>query len=182
MKKTYALSAVAGLTVLAIAMPAFAQSASTDATTGKTRPVPTQACVQAMVTNESLMMQAMDTKQAGLKVAQLAHLNALKAAAALTDETARRDALKKANEDMKTAMQTLMQPSADMQATRDALKTACGTASGEPGGLGMRDGGPGRGGMMGAKGGAPGVIGKFKGMFGGKHKGKFGATPVTTTK
>ncbi len=130
MKKQFTLGAIAGATSLLLAVPLFAQMSSAESSpsvmAAKTRPVPTQACILAMADHETTMLGTMDAMIATHKAAATAKRDALKAAAALTDDTARMEALKKAQESFRTAMETTMQ--AKDKTAMDALKTACGDA------------------------------------------------------
>jgi hypothetical protein len=98
----------------------------------------------------------MDSEAAARKSLLQAHQSALAAAGALSDDTARAAAVKKANEDMRTAMQTAMSAQKDKNKTAmDAVKAACGDSMG-PRGMGM---------MMKDRMGAPGM------MMGRGHRG-----------
>lgn len=119
----FLLSAAAGATTLLIAVPVFAQGAGA-ASSAKTRTVPTQTCLLAMADHETTMLGSMDAMIAAHKAAATAKRDALKAAAAITDDTARMEALKKAQEDFRTAMEATMKTKDP--AAMDALKEACG--------------------------------------------------------
>lgn len=138
----FTLGAATGVTSLLIAVPLFAQmagAASSSATTmtGKTRPVPTQTCVLAMADHETSMLSTIDARTAAHKAAAMAKRDALKAAAALTDDTERMEALKKAQEDFKAAMESTMKTKDETSIA--ALKTACGDSF--PMGMGGHMGG-----------------------------------------
>lgn len=123
----FTLGAATGATSLLIAIPMFAQmagAASSSASATSTRPVPTQTCVLAMADHETTMLSNIDAMTAAHKAAATAKRDALKAAAALTDETARMEALKKAQETFRAAMAATMK--LKDEAAMTALKTACG--------------------------------------------------------
>ncbi|MBP9850265.1 MAG: hypothetical protein KBC47_01080 [Candidatus Peribacteraceae bacterium] len=136
----FTLGAVTGATSLLLTVPIFAQmagaqsvsSAATAAT--KTRPVPTQTCVLAMADHETAMLNTIDANTAARKSAATAKRDALKAASALTDDTARMEAVKKAQEAFRTAMQSTMKPHDEVAMA--ALKAACGDSFRGMGGLG----------------------------------------------
>lgn len=140
MKKTsFTFGAIAGATSLAIALPMVAQLASAATDTNSTnqagaRPVPTQECVLALAERDTNFLAKIDSMTAAHKAATIAHRDALTAAAAITDDTERQDALKKAQEDFRTAIQTA-RGSEDHTAGMEALKAACGDSF--RGGFGM---------------------------------------------
>ncbi len=143
----FTLGAATGATSLLIAIPMFAQmagaaSSSSTTMTGKARPIPTQTCILAMADHETAMLSTIDARTAAHKAAATAKRDALKAAAALTDDTARMEALKKAQETFKAAMESTMKAKDETAMT--ALKTACGDSfpmgMGHKGGMGdMKD-------------------------------------------
>ncbi len=168
MKKSFLIGATAGATSLAIAVPLLAQmvsaasgTATTTADVLKTRPVPSQACVQAMADQDGKFLANVDAMIAAQKAATKAHHDALVAAAAITDDTARGEAIKAAQEALRTAMDAAFKAD-DKKADMDAMKTACGDSF-------RFFGGPGMGGGM-----------KFKmhmkGPMGGKLAEKLGMT------
>ena len=130
----FTLGAIAGVTVVGMAIPILAQISNaqsvSSSASAKMSSVPSQACVQAMVTMEDGFVTTMDTIAKSRKTAMQAHIDALKAAAAITDDTQRVAALKKANDDMRTAMKAAMPSQLDRKATMDALRTACGDMKG----------------------------------------------------
>ncbi len=136
------VAAASGALAIAIVVPALAQTSDTKPS------VVSQACVQALVARDTAELTEIDAMTAAHKSAIQAHKTALTAALALTDDTARKAAVKKANDDMKTAMKAAMEAQKSThQATMDAVKTACGRGMG----MGMRDEGMGK--VMGRKGG-----------------------------
>lgn len=168
MKKSFLLGATAGATGLALAVPILAQMVSAASSTAgtadilKTRPVPTQACVQAMADQDGKFLASVDAMITAQKAATKAHQNALVAAAAITDDTARAEAIKAAQEAFRTAMEAAFNAD-DKKAEMEAMKTACGDSHFF---------------MMGAQMGGPGM--KFKmhmdGPMGGKLAEKLGMT------
>lgn len=132
MQKSFAIGAATGAASLLVAVPMLAQlagaanfTAATPVDFLKDRPVPTQTCIEAMATQETKSLSTMDAVTAAHKAASTAHRDALLAAAKITDETTRGEALKAAHEAMRTAMEAAMQKT-DMQADMDAMKAACG--------------------------------------------------------
>ncbi len=153
--KKFTLGMAAGATSLAVVIPLLAQmtsAASSDAASlagTRSLPVPTQACVQALVGRDAAQLSAIDDMTAARKTALQAHKDALAAAATLTDDTARQEAVSQANEAFRTTMQTVRDSDA-MQAARDAMQEECGNAGmgfgnmmkfGNGGGMGMMGGG-----------------------------------------
>jgi hypothetical protein len=135
--KTFTLGTLAGGIALAITVPfvtqfASAQSVSSVSSAARAaRPAPSQACVQAMASVGDTSLGFFDSMNTARKAALTARTAALKAAAALTDDTARQAAVKKAEEDFRTAMQTAMKAkSTAMQTTHEAMQTACGNSRG----------------------------------------------------
>jgi predicted component of type VI protein secretion system len=130
----FALGVGTGIVSLAVAIPVIAQvslAASSDNaaanTSGKTRPIPTQACVQALATKEGSALSSMDAMNAARKAALQAHNDALDVAASITDDTARQAALKAANDALREAMKASMESQKDsMKSSMDAIKSACG--------------------------------------------------------
>ncbi len=144
-----AAASVAAGAVLTIAIAAFAQSsAASDSTT---RPIPTQTCVQAMATEMGSHLANFDTENAKRKTLMQTQLAALAAAANITDDTARGEALTKAREDFHAAMKADMEAhKAEREASMAAIKTACGDSFRHGFGMGMMKGpgffgGPGHG-------------------------------------
>ncbi len=136
--KKFTLGVAAGMTSLAIAVPLLAQgtlAASSIPAAGRTtaanRPVPTQACIQAMAQKDELFLSHIDAMTSAQKTATQAHKAALTAAAGITDDTQRRDALKKAEDDFRTAMQAAIEANkADMDTLMQTIRTACGNTRG----------------------------------------------------
>ncbi|MFA6523169.1 MAG: hypothetical protein WCS85_02270 [Candidatus Peribacteraceae bacterium] len=153
--KKFTIGAIVGATSLAVAFPLLAQFAgaaeSTTQTTPPERPVQTQACVQALASRDDATLSGIDALIAAQKSATLAHRDALTAAAALTDDTARQEAVQKADEAFRTAMDTARKANTAEQTAMEAVKTACGDAG--FGGRGMMGFGQmeGRGGQHGQR-------------------------------
>ena len=116
--KKFTLGAIAGMTSLLVAVPivaqvAGAQSVSSTSTTisqeaRPTRPAPTQAEVQKMIEQTDLFLKNIDAMTAAQKTSMQALKTALTAAAGITDDTQRAEALKKAHEAMRTSMEATM--------------------------------------------------------------------------
>ncbi len=153
--KSFTKGFAAGATALAVGVPLMAQmafAASGDQATSESalvaanRPVPTQACVQAMANLETAHLASFDEQSAERKAKMLVHRDALVAAAGITDDTQRKDALKTAHESMRPDGEQKERPEA-ITTAMEAVKTACGDTLMFKGG--MRSGGPeGRGGMF----------------------------------
>jgi len=147
--KKFTLGVVAGMSSLALTIPVLAQvssAASGNASSAvKITSVPTQGCVQALVAKDEAFLGNIDAMTATHKTALLAHKNALSAAAALTDDTARQTAVQKAQTDFHTAMKTAKdsQPTGTLKTVMEAVRTACGKAIGMKGMGGMFMEGPG---------------------------------------
>jgi len=148
--KKFTTGVIVGISSVAVAIPVLAQlasAASGDTSSAassfaKTRPVPTQACIEAMAAQDTNFLAHIDATIAAQKAATQAHKDALLAAASITDNTERAAALKKANEDFRTAMKNAMGSQADIKASMDALKAACGNGMGFGGPGMMMFGGP----------------------------------------
>jgi hypothetical protein len=162
--KKYILGLIVGASSLGLAIPLFVQAASSSSGSTTSKPAsfnPTQACVQAMAARDENRLSNFDVVMQAEKTALQTRKNALTAAAAITDDVQRKDAVKKANDDFRAAMKTVMdQTKTAQQTTMETIRTACGRGGGMFGGEGL---GP----MM------------DKGDFGGfgrgeKHEGKEG--------
>jgi hypothetical protein len=119
----FTLGAVAGMASIALAIPVLAQVAGAQSVTSSVssagttqsapfsqgfwhkRTPPTQAQVQDMIKRDDTFLQNIDAMTAAHKTAMQAHKAALTAAAAITDDAQREAAVKKANDDLRTAMQ-----------------------------------------------------------------------------
>jgi hypothetical protein len=119
MKNKFTLGIIAGMSSLALAVPVVAQIASaatdtpmtgmtTSADAGRVRPEFKQPTLQEMIDNDTALLGSVDSMVTTLKAATTAHKVALTAAVSLTG-TAQQDAIKKANEDFRTAMKTAME-------------------------------------------------------------------------
>jgi hypothetical protein len=156
--KKFTLGAISGMTSLAIAVPLIAQvagaasgsSVSSAASAKPVRTPPTQACVQAIAARDGAELSNADAMMAAHKAVLQAHQKAMEVAADIADETKRLEAVKQADNAMRSSMKAAMdaQP-ADIKTTMDAVRTACGKAFRGPGGFEMR----GMPGMRGPKGG-----------------------------
>lgn len=153
--KKFAIGAAAGASALALAFPLLVSAAGDASASQNNRPVPSQACVQAIAANESTAIGDIDAMTAARKEAMKTHQTALTAAALITDDTQRMAAIKAANDAFRTALKNARDAkSTTIKTAMDAVKAACGDT--------MR-------GMMGGFGGKEGFAGFFKG-----HKGKGG--------
>ncbi len=144
------------MTALTLAVPLIVQvsSAASGQSSGvggmfgkREMPAPSQACVQALAGKDTAMLGTMDAMMAKHKIAMTAHRDALVLAADIQDETQRQAAVKKANDDMHTAMKADREAgeTETMKTAMEAVKTACGNM----GGRGMMGGGKGFMGMKG---------------------------------
>ncbi len=179
--KKFFIGAIAGAVALTLAVPLLTEITSAQAdgssSTSSARPALTQACVLAMSGLEDTYLAHFDVFSAAQKSALQARSIALKAAAAVADDTQRQAAVKKANDDFVAASKTAWQTSAaDMQSAMSAVTTACGNVHGWKGldgfglGIGPMMGGEG---MMRSSGGKPdagsGSMMGGRGMMGGFH-------------
>lgn len=169
--KKLLLGLIVGASSLGIAIPLLTQASSSASGDAASRPAftPTQACVQAMASRDQAQLSVFDTLQQAQKEALQARKTALTAAATIADDVQRKDAVKKANDDFRTAMQNAMQQvQPSQQSAMDAVQTACGGKGGRmfKGGMGGF-GGP----VMGGFGGGPKMD-----DFGERH-GKRGPVP-----
>ncbi len=156
--KPFTIGVAVGMTALTLAVPLIVQvssaaSGQSSSVGGMFRkremPAPSQACVQALAGKDTAMLGTMDAMMAKHKAVMSAHRDALLLAADIQDETQRQAAVKKANEDMRTAMQADRDAgeTETMKAAMEAVKTACGTMGfgrgmmGDKGFMGMKHGG-----------------------------------------
>ncbi|MDD4318800.1 MAG: hypothetical protein PHW10_00525 [Candidatus Peribacteraceae bacterium] len=146
--KKFTLGVIAGASSLALAVPLVAQLASAasgvSSNAARTQPIPSQTCVEALADADGTQLSNMDTFFAAHKTALQARKDALTAAATITDDTQRQEAVKKANDDFRTAMESQQDA---MASARESVKTACGNAGGfgmgfGAGSMGMRGNGP----------------------------------------
>ena len=134
---------IAGSTTLFIGIAtaaqfAAAQSSSPSLTADDARPVPTQACLQAMVALDDAHLLNFDAMSAKHKDQMKLKRDALAVVAGLTDETERREALQKMHEDMKAQKPNPDDVPAAIKTAMENVKSACGdTFHG-----GMKFGGP----------------------------------------
>lgn len=129
--KPFTKGFAAGAVALTAAVPLLAQTAfaarGERAPFGKpdeARPVPTQACVQAMADLETARLSVFDQESADRKAKMQAHRDALVAASKIADDAQRQAAMKAAMEDLRPDQKPTM-PEAVAKAT-DAVKAACG--------------------------------------------------------
>ncbi|MBP9774168.1 MAG: hypothetical protein KBD00_06135 [Candidatus Peribacteraceae bacterium] len=116
MKNKFTLGVIAGMSSLALAVPLFAQVSSAATTTASTpsttsmrigmfKHTPlTQQQVTDMAAKDGLFLSNIDAMVTVQKSVVATHQSALTAAAAITDETQRMTAVKKAQSDMRTAI------------------------------------------------------------------------------
>ena len=159
---SFTLGAVAGLSAMALAVPFAAQivgAQTTSAPSGeRSRPVPSQACVLALAEQEGTYLSTVDRLIAARKSAMQIHKDALTAASAIADDAQREEAVQKANDDLRAAMEAARKAQGDRKTQMDAVKEACGDSAfrgfgpmmgGMPGfggrGMGMQARGEGRG-------------------------------------
>lgn len=156
----FTLGIATGIASLALAVPLLAQISSaasgnaSSSTTPRAFPVPTQACVQAMVSLEDARLANFDAETEQRKTMMQAHRDALADTAAIADDAQRREAMQTMREQMRAGKENgQFTPPAAVTAAMEAVRTACGNA-----GMGMRGFGPGfggplmKGGMMGKRG------------------------------
>lgn len=169
--KKFLLGLIIGTSTLGIAVPLFAWAASSSASSESSSARanafnPSQACVQALAARDQSELTNFDSIVLARKSALQARSAALSAAAAMADDVQRKDAVKKANDDFRTAMKTIMDQTKTAQQTNmDTLRTACGKGGKMFGGEGFGRGinGLGGSGMMGRRGEGRMHKGAFKG-------------------
>ena len=118
MKHKFALGVISGMSALTLAVPAIAQiagaqsvpatnsvSAATKAGMPSRMKSFTQADVQTMIQRDQAFLANVDAMVTLQKSATQVHLTALQAAANITDETERLEALKKAHDDMRATIE-----------------------------------------------------------------------------
>ncbi len=131
MKHKFTVGVITGMTALTAAVPlvaqiAGAQTASSATATSVaaqfrgdvmkwTRPAATQEAVQQMIQRDKDFLANVDALVTVQKSATQAHLTALEAAATITDDEAREAAVKKANEDRRTAVETAIEANASLK-------------------------------------------------------------------
>lgn len=144
--KKFTLGMAAGAGTLALAVPLLAQmtfAANADKPFAD-RPVPSQACVQAMAAQADVQLKNFDAMNAQHKTALQAHQKALAAAGAIADEAQRKAALEAAHEAMRPDNAKEIEMPAEMKTAMEAVREACGDVMmfhdmrGGPGGPGMK--------------------------------------------
>lgn len=127
MKKSFTLGAVSGISALAIAFPLAAQFASAQSGTSSSpgnirdrsafhaRKPLSQDDVQALIDQDNNFLLHADAFLSILKEAVQNHRIALQAAADITDETERNEAVKAAHEAMRTAIAAAVEANPDLQ-------------------------------------------------------------------
>jgi hypothetical protein len=129
MKKSFLVGAVSGIVAISVALPVIAQFASAQSSSASStsatatdfmmkhgpRTPLTQAKVQEMADRDAAFLQNIDAMTAALKTAVEARKTALTAAASITDETARNDAVEKAHDDFRTAMEAFIAAHPDIK-------------------------------------------------------------------
>lgn len=117
---------LAGAGVLSAMSLALAQSPNfADAPVG--HPISSADCIGALAAMDAAMLSDFDAMAATRKDALEAHKDALTAAAAITDDAKRQEAVRKAHDDMHAATKAFMESHKnDHQAAMDAVKAACG--------------------------------------------------------
>ncbi len=125
MNKTFTLGALTGVAALALAVPVAVQL--TSAATGSSssiadvvfqRPPSSQEDIQAMIDRDEAVLANIDSMVTVFKSATQAHLASLNAAVSLTDDAARQAAVKTANTEFRTTIQTAVEAN---PALKDAL-------------------------------------------------------------
>ncbi len=180
--KKFTLGVMTGAAALVLAVPLIAQISSAASSPAgsagsnpSARPVPTQACIQAMAALDQVRLNEFDADAAARNAVEKTRLqdeyNALNSAGSITDDTQRMQALKTAKQNEMNAMKNQTPPtqSAAMQTALQNVKTACGNN----GGMGMGRGfGEGMGMMMGGGFGGHGKGGMMGGWFGHGMRGQ----------
>ena len=126
--KKFTLGVITGASSLLVAVPILAQVSSAQSTMSdpalSDRPVPSQACLTALVAKEDAVLADMETHAAERKAAALAHRDALAAAATITEGVERGEAFRTAQEAFHASMMAVDHDA--MKATMDAVREACG--------------------------------------------------------
>ena len=137
MKKTFALGAAAGMSSLALAVPLLAQlagAASSDTVSSgaatQAQHVHTRECVEALAAHDDFMLSGMDAMVVAHKAATIAHRDALRAAATITDDEQREAAVKNAHAALRAAIRAAMEGQGDKTAQMEELHAACDDAIG----------------------------------------------------
>lgn len=133
MKKTFAAGAAAGATGIVAAVPFLAQlagaaSGDESALVNRELPAPSQECVSALAARDARELSGMDSRFAAHKNALEARRSALEAAASITDETQRQEAVRAAHEAFRASMESAIGTPEDHEEEKEALKAACGDA------------------------------------------------------
>lgn len=122
MQHKFLLGAVSGMSALMIAVPIAAQftsaasGSSVSGTTSTERPREfSQESVQAMIDRDTAFLKNADTMLVILKEATEKHKNELTIAAGLTDTTAQKAALRAAQENFHTAIQTAIEANPELK-------------------------------------------------------------------
>lgn len=178
MKHTFTLGAVSGVTALAIGFPIAAQfagaqssadtgSAMTDRPGMQQRAPLSQDDVQEMVDRDNAILLHVDDYVSIVKGAVQNHRIALQAAADIEDETERNDAVRAANEAMRTEIHDAVEADADL---KDAMPMGMMMGMG-----GRGPGGPGGPGGKGPHGFPPEMLAEKLGMTADELKAELDA-------
>lgn len=130
--KSFTKGFAAGATALAVGVPLMAQMAlaasadqvASEAADAENRPSPSQPCTEAMAHLASAHVDVFDEMSKARKEKMIAHRDALVAAAAITDDAQRAQALKDAHEEMRASKEK--EVPAAVQTAMDEVRAACG--------------------------------------------------------
>lgn len=130
--KKFTLGVVTGAASLTLIVPLIAQigSAQTGGSSSADipdRPVPTQACTQAMAGLEEAHLAHFDEMMRKHKQALQERVDSLKAVAAITDDTQRGEAFRQMHEEMREGKALMGEDlPEDLSEAMEAVRTACG--------------------------------------------------------
>lgn len=144
MNKKLLAGTIAGLSTLALAIPAFAQVTDTGTSSAPSfmgmRHSFTQEDIQQMIARDDAFLANIDAMIVVQKSATQSHRAALTAAAAITDDAARQEAVKQAHEDMRAAIEAAVTANPDLKGNMMAFGKGRGHGSGHMRGRRMMKG------------------------------------------
>ncbi len=127
MKNKFLLGAVSGVTALAVGFPILAQVSSAQDVSGPAlesasswrwaaeRPVLTVDMLQEMIDRDQALLENIDEMVVALKSATQTHKDALTSALSLSDQTARDEAARAANEARRAALEAVIEANPDLK-------------------------------------------------------------------
>lgn len=154
--KTLTAGTIGAVSLLTLGATAFAQGTTSSSapanftfTKGVRPTLDATACAAVIDLQNTVMAPAEDKRYAAEKAARTTMTDDLKAALAISDETARNTAIEAAQTKMRDAMKTVMEQfDTDTKEARESLHTSCAGLPMMGGGMHMKMGGPGMPGKM----------------------------------